>query len=106
MNRIIFHVQFLGDPILLQDPREKLYQEAIHHKPVYCLIIVSAQAITKLSTLVWTDACAFSERNTREWIWYYSGEVIGIMHEPQGGSEGDQFYYTPNSDNVRLIYLL
>ncbi|RCX18393.1 hypothetical protein DFR58_105157 [Anaerobacterium chartisolvens] len=57
-------------------------------------------AVQGLSSLGWTGGCAFQGGNTREWIWEHSGHVIGIMHEPEPGVEGDYFYYTPLSDNV------
>lgn len=57
-------------------------------------------AVMGLSTLGWTGACAFSGGNTRTWVWDYSRNTIGIMHEPVPGVEGDEFYYIPLSDNV------
>ncbi|WP_066499247.1 S-layer homology domain-containing protein [Abyssisolibacter fermentans] len=57
-------------------------------------------AVTNLSTLGWTGACAFSGGNTRAWVWNSSGNTIGIMHEPEEGVEGDKFYFTPISDNI------
>ena len=57
-------------------------------------------AVMGLSTLGWTGACAFSGGNTRTWVWDHSGNSIGVMHEPVEGVEGDEFYYTPISNNI------
>lgn len=57
-------------------------------------------AVMGLSALGWTGACAFSGGNTRTWVWDYSGNSIGIMHEPTPGVEGDEFYFIPSNNNI------